>query len=152
MAPTARERRSRNAYDAHRRIATVPSRRALLGTLGVATTSAFAGCSRLRSRDDRVDLTVFNQTDDSYAVEFEFFGDGASERAARAYSSSLDVGPDGEATREAVVEAGRYLVRYRAYEDDSRLTDHGHVHFISSGDGTESVAFDLREPGELARR
>ncbi|MBX0325961.1 hypothetical protein EGH21_23375 [Halomicroarcula sp. F13] len=130
----------------------MPSRRAVLGTLGVATASTFTGCSWLQSRDGSVDLTVFNQTDASFTVEIGFFEDGASEAAARAYSSPLDVEPDGEVTREAVVETGRYLVRYRAYEDHSRLTDEDHVHFIPSGDDTESLAFDIRETGELTRR
>lgn len=130
----------------------MPFRRAVLGMFGVATASTFTGCSWLQSGDGSVDLTVFNQTDASYTVVIEFFGEGASEGAARAYSSPLDVDPDGEVTREAVVETGRYLVRYRAYEEHSRLTDEGHVHFIPSGDGTESLTLDIREAGELTRR
>jgi hypothetical protein len=130
----------------------MPSRRAVLGTLGVVTASTLTGCSRLQSSGGRVDLTVFNQTDASYTVEIGFFNDGASEAAARAYSSSLEVEPDGEVTREAVVETGRYMVRYRAYEDHSRMTDQDHVHFIPSGDSTESLTFDIRETGELTRR
>lgn len=130
----------------------MPSRRAVLGTLGVATVSTATGCSWLQSSAGSVDLTVFNQTDTSYTVEIGFFSDGASEPAARAYSSPLEVRADGEVTREAVVETGRYLVRYRAYEEDSRLTDEDHVHFIPSGDGTESLAFDIRETGEVTRR
>jgi len=55
-------------------------------------------------------------------------------------------------TREAIVETGRYLVRYHAYEDHSGLTDEDHVHFIPSGDGTESLTFDIRESGEMTRR
>ncbi|MBV0901082.1 hypothetical protein [Haloarcula salina] len=130
----------------------MPSRRAVIGTLGVATTGLFGGCSWLQSRNGSVDVTVFNQTDAAYTVEIGFFDDGASATAARAYRSSLDVEPDGEVTREAVVATGRYLVRYHAYEDHSRLTDEDHVHFIPSGDGTERLTFDIRETGELTRR
>ena len=97
-------------------------------------------------------MTIFNQTDAPYTVEIGFFEDGASEAAARAYSSPLAVQPDGEVTREAVVETGRYIVRYRAYEGHSRMTDQDHVHFIPSGDDTESLTFDIRETGELTRR
>ncbi|SDF54518.1 hypothetical protein SAMN04488067_105153 [Halorubrum xinjiangense] len=130
----------------------MPSRRSVLRAIGVVATGASAGCSRLRSRDARVDVTVFNQTDVSYAVEVVFYEDGASEAAAREFSSSFDVGPDGTAADEGVVEARRYLVRYRAYEENSKLTDEGHVHFIPSGDGTEAITFDIQETGELTRR
>jgi hypothetical protein len=130
----------------------MPSRRTVLGTLGVATVSTLTGCSWLKSSGSSVDLTVFNQTDDSYTVVIGFFNDGASESAARAYRSPIEVEPDGEVTREAVVETGRYLVRYRAYQDHSRMTDQDHVHFIPSGDGTESLTFDIRETGELTQR
>ena len=130
----------------------MPSRRTVLGTVCGAAASALAGCSRLRSDAGRVDLTIFNQTATAYTVEVAVFGDGETAAAARAYASSLDVEPDGEVTAKGVVEAGRYLVRYRAYADDSRLTDDGHVHFVPSGDGTESLAFDIRETGDVTRR
>ena len=130
----------------------MPSRRAVLGTLGVAAASTFTGCSWVQSRDGGVDLTVFNQTDTSYTVVIRFFDDGASEASSRAYSASHDIEPDGEITREAVVETGRYLVRYHAYEENSRLTDEDHVHFIPSGDGTESLTFDIQQRGQLTRR
>lgn len=111
----------------------MPSRRAVLGTLGVATGSAFTGCTWLQSSDGSVDLTVFNQTDTSHTVAIGFFDDSASEGVARAYSSSLDVEPDDEVTREAVVETGRYLVRYTVYEENSRPTK---ATFTSSRTGT----------------
>ena len=130
----------------------MPFRRAVLGAVGVAAVGSFGGCSRLRSGAESVGLTVFNQTDAAYAVEIGFFDGDTPEPAARAYESALDVEPDGEVTRDAVVEPGRYLVRYRAYEGGSRLTDQGHVHFVPSGDGTERLTFDIREPGELTRR
>ena len=98
-------------------------------------------------------MTVFNQTAVPYTVDVAFYrDDGASEAAARAFSSSVDVEPDGEATAEGVVDAGRYLVRYHAYEENSRLTDEDHVHFIPSGTETESLTLDIRETGELTRR
>ncbi|WP_237738340.1 MULTISPECIES: hypothetical protein [Halorubrum] len=98
-------------------------------------------------------MTLFNQTDAPYTVEVEFYrDDGATEAAARAFSSSFDVEPDGEATAEGVVDAGRYLVRYYAYEGNSKLTDEDHVHFIPSGDETENLAFDIQETGELTQR
>ncbi|GAA0538531.1 hypothetical protein ABNG02_14800 [Halorubrum ejinorense] len=131
----------------------MPSRRSALRTVGVAAAGALAGCSRLRSRGARIDLTVFNQTDAPYTVYVAFYrDDGASEAAARAFSSSFDVEPDGEATEEGVVDAGRYLVSYHAYEEDSKLTDEGHVHFIPSGDETETLTFDIQETGELTQR
>jgi hypothetical protein len=130
----------------------VPSRRAVLSAVGVATVGSLGGCSRLRSGAESVGLTVFNQTDTTYTVEIGFFDDDTPEPAARAYESSLDVEPDGEVTRDAVAEVGRYLVRYRAYEEGSRLTDQDHLHFVPSGDGTERLTFDIRDSGELTRR
>ena len=131
----------------------MPSRRSAFRAAGAAAAGAVAGCSRLRSRGARIDVTVFNQTDTPYTVEVEFYGDdGATEATARAFSSSFDVEPAGEATAEGVVKAGRYLVRYHAYEENSTLTDEDHVHFIPSGDETEILAFDIRETGELTRR
>lgn len=130
----------------------MPARRALLGTLSVATASTLAGCSWLQSSDGGVDLTIFNQTDAAYTIEVGFFDEGASERSSRAYSGSLDIEPDGESTRDTVVETGRYLVRYQAYEENSRLTDEDHIHFIPSGDGTESLTFDIQQTGQLTRR
>ncbi|TKX56538.1 hypothetical protein EXE44_14240 [Halorubrum sp. SS7] len=130
----------------------MPSRRAVLGAVGVAAVGSLGGCSRLSSDAERVGLTVFNQTDATYTVEIGFFDDDTPEPAARAYESALDVAPGGEATRDAVAEVGRYLVRYRAYEDGSRLTDQGHVHFVPDGDGSERLTFDVREPGVLASR
>lgn len=130
----------------------MPSRRTVLGTLGVVAASALSGCSQLQSDRERVDLTIFNQTDTPYTVEVAFFGDGRTETAARAYSSSLDIEPDGEVTVSEVVEPGRYIVRYEAYADGSRVTDDDHVHFIPSGDGSERLTLDIQETGELTRR
>ena len=121
-------------------------------TAAVGLSAGLAGCSGFRSGDGGVDLTVFNQANASYAVEVEFLGEGRSESEARAYSTTLDIEPNGEQTRAAVVESGRYLVRYRAYEDDSALTDEDHVHYIPSGDGSESLTFDVQESGALTRR
>ena len=130
----------------------MPSRRALLGALGLATTTTIAGCFGGNSGADGVDLTVFNQTATPYTVEIAFFEAGASERSARASDASLDIDPGGETTREAVVATGRYLVRYDVYAENSELTDEDHVHFIPAGDGTETLTFDIRDSGELYRR
>lgn len=111
-----------------------------------------SGCSGFRSRDEAVDLTVVNQATVPYTLEIGFFGDGDSEAAARAYGGTLNVDAGGRETREGVVEPGRYLVRYEAYEENSRLTDEDHVHFIPSGDGTEAITFDIQATGDLTRR
>lgn len=120
--------------------------------MAVGLSAGLAGCSGFRSGDGGVDLTVFNQAAVPYTVEVELLGEGSSESAARAYGTTLDVEPNGEQTREAVAEAGRYLVRYRVYERDSELTDQDHVHYIPSGDGSESLTFDVQETGVLTRR
>ena len=121
-------------------------------TAAVGLSVGLAGCSGSRSGDSGVDLTVFNQAAVPYTVEIEFLGEGSSESAARAYSTTLEVEPNGEQTRAAVAESGRYLVRYRVYEGDSALTDEDHVHYIPSGDGSESLTFDVQETGALTRR
>lgn len=125
-------------------------RQALTAAAGVA--ASLAGCSEVSSRDGGVDLTVFNQADAPYTIEIAFFGDSDSEGEARAYDTSLDLEPDGRQTREAVVEPRRYLVRYHAFEENSRLTAEDHIHFIPRGDGTESLIFDIQETGEVTRR
>jgi len=123
-----------------------------LVTAAFGVSVGLSGCSGFRSRGDGVDLTVFNQTDTPFTVEIGFYGDGDSEGAASAYDAALDVEGGGESRREGVVESGRYLVRYQVYEENSRLTDADHVHFIPSGDGTEALTFDIRETGTLTRR
>ena len=64
----------------------------------------------------------------------------------------MDIESGGQQTHEAVVEPDRFVIRYHAYENNSRLTDEDHVHYIPDGDGTESLAFDIRESGELSQR
>jgi hypothetical protein len=125
-------------------------RQALTAAVGVA--AGLAGCSGAGSRDGGLNLTVFNQADTPYTIEIAFFGDGDSEGEARAYDTSLDLEPGGRRTREAVVEPRRYLVRYQAFEENSRLTAEDHVHFIPHGTGTESLTFDIQESGEVTRR
>jgi len=121
-------------------------------TAGVGVAASLAGCSGFQSRTDGVDLTIFNQADAPYTIEIGFFGEGDSEAAARAYSATLELEREGRQTRESVVETDRYLVRYHAFEENSRLTDEDHVHFIPSGNDTESLTFDIQETGEVTRR
>ena len=125
-------------------------RQLLSATAGVA--GCLAGCSALGSQDTGVDLTVFNQADTPYTIEITVFGDGASESEARAYNTTINLEADGRQTREAIVEPRRYLVRYHAFEENSRLTAEGHVHFIPSGDGTERLTFDIDPTGAMTRR
>ena len=121
-------------------------------TAAVGIAAGLSGCSGFQSPDETVDLTVINQTTVPYTLEIGFFGDGDSEAAARAYDATLDIDAEGRETRAVAVEPGRYLVRYEAFEDNSRLTDEDHVHFILSGDGTAELTFDIQETGELTRR
>lgn len=129
----------------------MPSRRALLGTIGIATATSLAGCSWGQADADGLDLTVFNQTATPFTVEIEFIADGDDGATSR-HDASLDVDPNGEVNRENVVEAGAYLVRYQVYEENSTLTDEDHVHVVASGDGSDSLTFDIRNPGVLNRR
>ena len=125
-------------------------RQALSAAAGVA--GGLAGCSGVGSQDRGVDLTVFNPADAPYTIEITFFGDGDSESEARAYNTTINLESDGRQTREAIVEPRRYLVRYHAFEENSRQTTEGHVHFIPSGDGTESLTFDIEPTGAMTRR
>lgn len=127
------------------------NRRQAMAT-AVGFSIGLAGCGESQSGDGGVSLTVFNQADAPYTVECEFFGDDDTEGAARAYSTTLDIEPDGQATSQADIEPGRYLVRYAAYEDNAVLTDQDHVHYIPAGDGVASLSFDIQETGELTRR
>ena len=121
-------------------------------TTAVGVSIGLAGCTWNQSRTVGVELTIFNQADAPFTVEVGFFGDGASEAEARAYDTTVDIESGGQQTHEAVVEPDRYVIRYHAYENNSRLTDEDHVHYIPDGDGTESLAFDIGESGELSQR
>jgi hypothetical protein len=79
--------------------------------------------------------------------------DGGSRSDARAFSGRIDVEPDGEAVREAVVERRRYLIEYGLYEDDNALTDQDHVHYYPGDEGEDGgLAFDIDPSGTLTRR
>ncbi|WP_276275694.1 hypothetical protein [Haloarcula regularis] len=97
---------------------------------------------------------MFNHTDSQYTVDFALFRtDGTQSRsAAREYSEQLAVGPQATARREAVAEARPYVVRYDVWENNSTPTDKDHVHFVPTGDGDDSVAFDIHAEGTLERR
>lgn len=125
-------------------------RQAITTALGFSI--GLAGCSWNQSRTGGADLRIYNQAAAPFSVEIGFFGDGATEGQPRVYDTAVDIEAEGQQTREAVVEPERYLVRYHAYEDNSRLTDEGHVHYIPAGDGTESVVFDIQETGTVTQR
>lgn len=121
-------------------------------TAAVGFSLSLAGCSGSQSRDGDIDLNIFNQAAEPYTIEIGFFGDGSSEETARAYDTALDIESGGQQTSEDIVEAKRYLVRYDVYEDNSRLTDQDHIHYIPSGDETESLTLDIQETGTVTRR
>ena len=125
-------------------------RQAILAVVGLS--AGVTGCSDRQSRDRGLDLTVFNQADTAYTMEIGFFGDGDSQGDARAYTTSLAIEGESRETRAAVVDSGRWLGRYSVYEDNSRLTDEGHVHYIPSENGTDSLTFDIQETGAVTRR
>lgn len=102
-----------------------------------------------------IDLTLFSHVDVPYTVYVHLFRvDGNSSRSdARVFSESIDVEPEGEARRDGIAETRQYLVRYEAYEDNSRRTDKDHVHYYPPGDGDDDgIAFDIHPPGEMTRR
>lgn len=111
-----------------------------------------AGCAGNQSRTRGVAVTIYNQATVPYSVEIQAFGDGATEGQARVYDTAVDIEAGGEQMREASIEPKRYLIRYHAYEDNSRLTDADHVHYIPDGDGAGTVALDIQETGEVTRR
>ena len=121
-------------------------------TTVVGFSLGLAGCAGNQSRDRGVELTIYNQATAPYSVEIEIFGDGPSEGEARVYDTTVDIEAGGKQTREAAIEPQRYLIQYHAYENNSRLTDEAHVHYIPEGDGAENVVFDIRETGDVTRR
>lgn len=128
-------------------------RRAFLRLGGAAVLGGLAGCSALSGRSP-LDLAVFNWTDTPQTVTIRLLDPDEGPRSDPArYDASLDLEPDGEVRREAVADARRHLVRYRVYEENSRLTDQDHVHYYGDDDETDpTLAFNLREPGVLTRR
>ncbi|WP_324665651.1 hypothetical protein [Haloarcula sediminis] len=125
-------------------------RQAIIAAVGFA--APVTGCAGNQSGDGAIDLTVINQSDTPYTVEIGFFRDDEERNEARAYDATLDIEADGRETREAVVSAGRYLVRYSAYEENSRLTDEDHIHYISAESDTDGLILDIRETGTVTRR
>lgn len=128
-------------------------RQFLLGTSAVITGSA--GCSILSSGSSMLDVLIFNQTDYPFTVELTLLrtDDTVSRSDARAYSTSIDIGPQKRTQREAVAEARPYVIQYRLYRDNSRLTDEDHVHFYPTDDGSDdSQTFDINPNGILSRR
>lgn len=121
-------------------------------TTVVGLSIGLAGCSGTQSRTEGIELTIYNQASVSYSVEIEIIGEGASEGEARVYDTTVDIEAGGQQSNEAVIEPKRYLIRYHVYEDNSRLTDEDHVHYIPNGDGTETLAFDIEGTGEMTRR
>lgn len=127
-------------------------RTVLLGTPALLT--GLAGCSLFSSQSPMLDVNVINHADSPYTTEIAFFRvDNPSRSDARVYDASIDVKPDGETTRENVATSQRYLVRYEAYKDNSKLTDEDHVHYYPPDTGDdESLTFDIDSTGVLTHR
>ena len=125
----------------------------LLGT--TTAISGLAGCGVPSSEDSRLDVTIFNHTETSYTIEVDIFDSTAdgSRGEARVYSESITIEPEGQAEREEIAETQPLLARYDVYENNSRQTDQGHIHYYPSDDNSaESMVFDLQPPGSLVRR
>lgn len=133
---------------------TFASRRAVV-TAGVVSIASVTGCSALPSDRSMLGLALLNHADSPYTVEMSLFrvGNNQSRDDVRAYSTSIDVEPRGEARREEAIESKQYLVRYDVYRNDNRRTDQDHVHFYpdEGGDG-DRLAFDIHSPGVMTRR
>lgn len=128
-------------------------RSVLLGTPAVGL--ALSGCSALSGGSPTLDVTVVNHADSPYTIELAALDveDGASRSERRVFDTSLDVGADDESTREDVAESRPYLVRYEAYEENSRVTDEAHVHYYPPDDGADGhLIFDVDSDGILTRR
>jgi len=125
-------------------------RQFLLGTGSLL--GGVAGCSALSSGSSMIDLTLFNQTDTPYTVEMDLFqADVQSRSDARVFAGRLDVPAGGETRRNEITEAEPLLIRYGAYEENSRLTDQDHSHYYPPG-GDDSLTFDIQESGTVTRR
>jgi len=131
------------------------TRRAALRLSGAVILGGLAGCSALSSDSPDLNLAVFNQTDNPYTIELDILeSDNDQSRSdARVYSEAIDVEPQEEARREPVADARPYVIRYSAFEDNSRQTDQDHIHYYPDDDGDEDdVSFDIYSPGVLQIR
>jgi len=101
-----------------------------------------------------VDLTIYNHSDDPYTVDLTLYRpDGETRSGERVWSSSIDVQPDAEATREDIAEKRPYRVEYDSFRDNSFQTDEDHVHYLPyDGDDDGALTFDIRESGTLTER
>ena len=128
-------------------------RRAFVRAAGVATLGALAGCGA-RSSPATLRLSVVAHTEIPYTVELTLFeaGGNGTRSEARVYDTSIDVPAGGEpVSREAVAEAQRYVIRYSAYAENSRLTDQSHIHYYPTGED-DSVVLDIDENGRVSYR
>gem|GEM_PF-808038 len=130
------------------------SRRTYVRIAGTVLLGGLAGCSALGGSSPTVDLTLYNHSEEPYTVELTLYrSDGDTRSDARAWSSSVDVQPDAEATRAAVAEKQPYRVEYHAYRANSFLTDEDHVHYLPrDGEDDGSLTFDIQESGTLTER
>ena len=101
-----------------------------------------------------LDLTVFSHADSPYWIVVDLFrSDDTSRSEANVYDTTIEIEPQGQARRTNVAEARPYLVRYSAYENNNRLTDEDHVHYIPPDDGDDDeLVFDIDSSGVLTRR
>ena len=128
-------------------------RRTLLRAGSVATLAALAGCGE-GSRSATLSLSVVNHADVPYTVELTIFdADGNGNRSeARVYDTSIDAPADDESSvRENIAAPQRYVVRYSAYKENSKLTDQSHIHYYPTGDD-DRIVFDIDPSGMVSYR
>jgi hypothetical protein len=123
----------------------------------VGTTSliaGLAGCSGLSRDPSMLNLVLINLSENPYTVELSLFrSDEASRSEARDFSGRIDIEPEDDTERTQVAEAQPYTIEYSVYEDNSRLTDQDHIHFLPRDDGEDdTLTFDVDSTGMLSRR
>lgn len=100
-------------------------------------------------------VAVINHADSPYTVEMSLFRSRAnkSRSEARVYDTSMDIKPQGQAQRKKVVQARPYLVEYSVYENNGKLTDEDHIHYLPPDNSDDdSLVFDIDSSGILTQR
>ena len=131
------------------------TRRTALHAICLAVLPPLSGCSLLSSQSAMLDVAVFNHSDSPYTIELSMFrnDNDSSSRGELIYDERINVEPQGEIQQENVIKDQPYLVRYSVYEENSRQTDEGHVHYYPEDSPGESfLALDINSTGELTRR
>lgn len=114
-----------------------------------------SGCSTLLSESKNINITIFNQTDSEYSIEFQIFQNdsGSSIEDALIYTENIDVEPQNKVQKKSIAKARQVIIQFTVYKNDNRQTDQDHIHFYPPNkDATQNIIFEISSNGVLTTR